>query len=123
MARIKNFWDNPGTPLERQTFNWRDLVQQPFSKLDDDAFTRIRVILNFGLEADALRIKHIAARFNEHLHVLLARLRRVEHFQANIINWLIPPDQSPLETTIAYEQVAIEVTAAMAQAEPDPYQA
>lgn len=123
MARIKNFWDNPGTPLERQTFNWRDLVQQPFSKLDDDAFTRIRVILNFGLEADALRIKHIAARFNEDLHVLLARLRRVEHFQANIINWLIPPDQSPLETTIAYEQVAIEVTAAMAQAEPDPYQA
>ena len=28
---------------------------------------------------------------------------------------------SPLETTIAYEQVAIEITAAVAQAEPDPY--
>lgn len=123
MGPINNLWDNRGAPLERQKFTWRDLVKQPFSKLDDDAFTRIRVILLFGLEQDALRLKHIAARFNEELRLPLARLRRVEHFQATIINWLIPPDQSPLETTVAYEQVAIEVTAAMAQKEPDPYQA
>src|SRR5690606_15310285 len=37
------------------------------------------------------------------------------------INWLLSGDHSPLETTIAYEQVAIEVTAAIAQQEPDPY--
>lgn len=123
MGPINNLWDNHGTPLERQSFTWRDLVRQPFSKLDDDAFTRVRVILLFGLESDALRLKHIAARFNEELRLPLAQLRRVEHFQGTMINWLIPPDQSPLETTIAYEQVAIEVTAAMAQKEPDPYQA
>ena len=51
----------------------------------------------------------------------LADLRRVEQHQATLINWLIGPDHSPLETTIAYEQVAIEVTAAVAQQEPDPY--
>jgi rubrerythrin len=38
-----------------------------------------------------------------------------------MVNWLLGADHSPLETTIAYEQVAIEVTAAMAQREPDPY--
>ena len=26
-----------GIPLERQKFTWRDLVQKPISKLDDDA--------------------------------------------------------------------------------------
>jgi rubrerythrin len=123
MAPINNLWDNAGTPLDRQRFTWRDMVGNPISKLDDDAFTRIRVILLNGLEIDALRIKHIAARFNQDLRVPLARLRRVEQHQATMINWLISADHSPLETTIAYEQVAIEVTAAVAQAEPDPYQA
>ena len=37
------------------------------------------------------------------------------------MNWLLPADQSPVETTIAYEQVAVEVTADVAQKEPDPY--
>jgi hypothetical protein len=37
------------------------------------------------------------------------------------VNWLLPADQSPLETTIGFEQVAIEVTASLALHEPDPY--
>jgi len=123
MSPINNLWDHRGTPLDQQRFTWRDLVQQPISKLDDDAFTRVRIILLNGLEVDALRLKHIASRFNQELRVPLARLRRVEHHQATMINWLLSADHSPLETTVAYEQVAIEVTAAVAQAEPDPYQA
>ncbi|MEX2333351.1 MAG: hypothetical protein WD600_03775, partial [Pseudohongiella sp.] len=50
-------------------------------------------------------------------------IRRVEQHQMTAINWLLSADHSPLETTIAFEQVAIEVTAAVAQTEPDPYQA
>ena len=38
-----------------------------------------------------------------------------------MVNWLNPADQSPLETTIGFEQVAIEVTAHVAQHEPDEY--
>lgn len=120
---MNNLWDNAGVALDRQRFSWRDMVGHPISKLDDDAFTRVRIILLNGLENDALRLKHIAARFNGELRVPLARLRRVEQHQATMINWLLSADHSPLETTIAYEQVAIEVTAAVAQAEPDPYQA
>jgi hypothetical protein len=48
---------------------------------------------------------------------------RVEHYQATMVNWLLSADHSPLETTIAYEQVAIEVTGSVAQLEPDPYMA
>ncbi|MBX3189154.1 MAG: hypothetical protein KF819_19180 [Labilithrix sp.] len=110
-----------GTPLEAQEHDWRDLVQVPFSKLDDDAFTRVRVILLAGLEQEANRFSHACARMNRDLQLPLARVRRAEHHQQTLVAWLNPPDQSPLETTIGYEQTAIELTASLAQHEPDPY--
>src|SRR5690606_11787851 len=123
MSVLKNSWGSTGTPLDRQRFTWRDMVAHPISKLDDDAFTRVRIIMLNGLEVDALRLKHIASRFNRELREPLARIRRVEQHQNTMVNWLLSADHSPLETTVAYEQVAIEITAAVAQAEPDPYQA
>src|SRR4051812_17978570 len=110
-----------GTPLDKQVFDWRDMVRAPISKLDDDAFTRVRVILMNGIESEALRFGHACGRMNEALQLPLARIRRVEQHQQTLVNWLLPADQSPLETTIGYEQVAIEVTASLAQHEPDPY--
>jgi rubrerythrin len=110
-----------GTPLDRQKFTWKELVRGPYSKLDADAFTRVRVILMNGVEMEAIRFQHACARMNADLQLPLARVRRVEHHQATLVNWLNPADQSPLETTIGYEQVAIEVTAHLAQHEPDPY--
>src|SRR5215203_2168304 len=113
--------ENRGTPLDRQRFTWREMVQAPISKLDDDAFTRVRVILMNGIETEALRFGHAAARRVGQLRLPLAEIRRVEQHQATMVNWLLGADHSPLETTIAYEQVAIEVTAALARREPDPY--
>ncbi|MGC4069251.1 MAG: hypothetical protein QM784_32300 [Polyangiaceae bacterium] len=110
-----------GTPIEQQKFTWKELVQVPYSKLDDDAFTRVRVILMNGIESEALRFSHVCGRMNQNLQVDLARLRRVEQHQQTLVNWMNPPDQSVLETTIGFEQVAVEVTAAIAQAEPNPY--
>src|SRR5688500_5290725 len=110
-----------GTPIEQQRFTWSDLVQPPYSKLDDDAFTRVRVILMNGIESEALRFSHACARVNGPLQAPLARVRRIEQHQQTLVNWLNPADQTPLETTIAFEQVAIEVTASVAQAEPDTY--
>src|SRR5689334_21282618 len=108
-----------GIALEKKTFTWKELVQVPYSKLDDDAFTRVRVILMNGIEAESLRFKHMCARFNSALQVPLAQVRRAEQHQQTMVNWLNPPDQTPLETTIGYEQVAIELTAWLAQNEPD----
>ncbi len=116
-----NLFSAKGCPLDQQRFTWRDMVGKPISKLDDDAFTRVRIILMNGIETDALRFKHIAARMNRELRLSLAQIRRSEHHQQTMVNWLLGSDHSPLETTIAYEQVAIEVTASIAQLEPDPY--
>ncbi len=112
---------NKGVPLAQQRFTWRELVQKPISKLDDDAFTRVRIILMNGIECEASRFSHACARMNQELQLPLALVRRAEQHQQTMVNWLLPPDQSPLETTIGYEQVAIEVTASLAQQEPDPY--
>ena len=118
---IFSLLDNKGCPIDRQRFTWRDMVQKPISKLDDDAYSRINVILLNGLELEALRFSHSAARMNGALRPALAQIRRVEQHQATTINWLIGADHSPLETTIAYEHVAIDVTAGVALREPDEY--
>ena len=114
-------FDSKGTPLDRQRTTWRDMVRKPISKLDDDAFTRLRVILMKGIEREALRFSHMAARCNLALRQPLADVRRVEQHQATMVGWLLAPDHSPLETTIAHEQLAIELTAGVARAEPDKY--
>jgi hypothetical protein len=123
METLTSLFDTKGCPLEKQKFTWREMAGKPISKLDDDAFTRVRIILMNGIETDALRLKNIGARFNGHLRQALAEVRRAEQHQATMVNWLLSADHSPLEITVAYEQVAIEVTAAVAQNEPDPYQA
>ena len=110
-----------GVPLEKQKFDWHELVRVPTSKLDDDAFTRVRIILMNGIESEALRFQHACARMNKELQLGLARVRRIEQHQQTMINWLLPADLSPLETTIGFEQVAIEVTASVAMHEPDEY--
>ena len=116
-----NLLRDKGTPIDQQKFTWKDMVQKPVSKLDIDAFTRVRIILMNGIESEAVRFSHACARVNKTMQAPLATVRRKEQHQQTLINWLLPADQSPLETTIGYEQVAIEVTAAMARVEPDPY--
>jgi hypothetical protein len=116
-----NLFKDKGASLESQRFTWRELVQQPISKLNDDAFTRVRAILMNGIELESLRFSHSFARMNKEMQLPLAKMRRVDQHQATMINWLLGADHSPLETTIGYEQVAIEITAAVAQKEPDPY--
>jgi hypothetical protein len=47
-----------GVPLEEQlmSFTSRDMVRVPVSKLDDDAFTKVRIILMNGIESEQLRL-------------------------------------------------------------------
>ena len=117
-----NIYENRGVPIDKQLMMWRDLVQTPISKLDDDAFTRVMIILMNGIELESINFSRACARMHDReMQLRLAKLRRLDQQQATMINWMLGPDHSPLETTIAYEQVAIEVTAAVAQNEPDPY--
>ncbi|SFD55841.1 hypothetical protein [Paracidovorax konjaci] len=116
-----HLFQDKGTALDRQRLSWKDMVGKPISKLDDDAFTRVRAILMNGVELDALRTKQVLLRMNADARPQIAQLMRVEQYQATTINWLIGADHSPLETTIGYEQTAIEVTASVARLEPDSY--
>ena len=110
-----------GIPLDKQLFTWHDLVREPISKLDNDAYTRVRIILMNGIEAESNRFLHAMARMDGRFRKEAAQVRRVDQHQQTLVNWLNPSDQSPLETTIGFEQVAIEVTASVAQSEPDDY--
>src|ERR1051325_4404326 len=98
---MKGILQEKGVALEKQRLTWRDMVQKPISKLDDDAYTRVRIILMNGIELEASRFSHACARMNKDLQQPLAEIRRVEHHQATLVNWLLGADHSPLETTIA----------------------
>src|SRR6476660_6315775 len=116
-----DIFNEKGVSLDKQQFTWREMVQAPISKLDDDAFTRVRVILMNGIESESIRFSHACARMNRELQLPLAQVRRVEQHQQTMVNWLLPADLSPIETTLGFEQVAIEMTAGVAMREPDPY--
>ncbi|MCM1004548.1 MAG: hypothetical protein NC408_09440 [Candidatus Gastranaerophilales bacterium] len=112
-----------GIPVEKQLRNWHQVVQKPFNKNEVDCYSRTRQILMNGIEVEAWNFKHTFGRFCPDLDdcKLIARTRRIEDAQQTTVNWLTPCDQSVLETTLGYEQVAVDLTAWLAQNEPDEY--
>src|SRR5918911_2606954 len=118
-----NPWQEKGIPLERQFRSWKQIVKDPYRKQEIEAYSRARIILMNGIEAEAGLFSHSFARMtdNREIKALLARTRRVEDQQQTTINWLNPGDQTILETTLGYEQVAVDLTAYLARHEPDPY--
>lgn len=115
--------EQKGMPIEKQLRNWPELNTEPFNKNEADPYTRCRVIVMNGIEVEAILHSHQFARHCPDMDIRrqLAMVRRVEAQQQKAVNWLIPGDRSPLETTIAYEQVAVDLTAYLARTEPDPY--
>lgn len=114
--------EQPGIPVEDQFRNWSELNVTPFDKRTVDPYTRTRAILMNGIEVEAILFSHQFARHTDNLELkrALARSRRVDAQQQKVVNGLNPGDQTPLETTIGYEQVAVDLTAWLARHEPDP---
>lgn len=112
-----------GTPLKKQIRNWNQVVHKPYDKIDIDAYTRARQILINGIEIEAWNFKHAFARQcdDEDILEFLAMTKLIEEQQQTTINWLTPSDQTVLETTLGFEQVAVDLTAHLAQNEPDDY--
>ena len=115
-------------PFEQKPMNifdgimdWKTVYPKPYSKQSIDPYTKIRIILMNGIETEAAIFGH---QFHRHcqdndLRRELAMLRRIEQLQQKHINWLKPIDESQIETTIGYEHVAVDLTAWLAQNEPD----
>jgi hypothetical protein len=122
MAQFKPF-DMEGMPLEEQPMTWKDMSTAPYDKKAVDAYTRTRVILMNGIENNAVLMSHAIARMHPEPEVkkAMAMIRRIDSQHQVAINWLNPADQSVIETTLGYEQVAVDLTANLAKNEPDPY--
>ncbi len=112
-----------GIPLEKQIRNWNQIAVKPYNKTTVDCYTRTRQILMNGIEVEAWGFKHQLNRFafDNNDKELIAQISRIEDSQQATANWMTPKDQSVLETTLAYEQVAVDLTAWLAQNEPDDY--
>jgi rubrerythrin len=112
-----------GIPIERQVLNWSDLTDYQYNKREVHPFTRCRIITMNGVEVAATLFKHMMGRMVQDygLRQKIAVSRRAEQQQQKKVNGLIPADEHTLEVTIGYEQVAVDLTAWLAQNEPDPY--
>ena len=112
-----------GIPLEQQFRNWRELNVTPYDKEAVHPYGRCRGIVANGIEVESVMFSHSLARntLDPEVKRQLALVRRVEAQQQKAMNWLIPGNESTLEVTLGYEQVAVDLTSWVAQNEPDAY--
>ena len=118
-----NPFDEKPRPLEDGFQDWKALAAKPYDKRECDPYTRVRTILMNGTEFEAVWFSHQFHRHcqNNDLRRELAILRRQEQQQQKQIAALKPRDETLLEHTIGYEQLAVDLTARMAQTEPDEH--
>ena len=103
--------------------NWNSLAVKPYDKNTTGPYTKTRVILMNGTEFEANWFLHQLNRHctNNEIRRVAAEVRRQEQQQQKRISALKPINETILETTIGYEQLAVDLTAEMAQKEPNPF--
>ncbi|KAB2342696.1 hypothetical protein [Actinomadura rudentiformis] len=115
--------EHKGIPLDRQVRNWRELDVEPVDPDRSDPYTKCRIITMNGIEVEAIMFSHHFNRIcpDPDIKRQMAEVRYIEQQQQKAVNWLLPGQASVLETTISYEQVAVDLTAWIARMEPDAY--
>lgn len=103
--------------------NWKQLYPKPYNKYEIDPYTKTRIILMNGTEFEANWFSHQLARHttNNDLRREISITRSIEKQQQIKISLLKPSNESALEHTIAYEQLAVDLTAELAKRESDCY--
>ncbi|MDE6583487.1 MAG: hypothetical protein K2K31_02430 [Clostridia bacterium] len=103
--------------LESCIMSWKDLAPKSYDKNEVSPYTRVRCILMNGTEYEAVWFGHAFNRHcnNNDLRRVLGMVRRQEQQQQKLIASLKPVDENLLETTIGYEQLAVDLTAFLAQ--------
>ena len=97
--------------------DWDNLWAKPYDKRETDPYTRTRVILMNGTEFESVWFSHQFSRNvqDNDLRRQLALLRRSEQQQQKLVSHLKPADETVLEHTIGYEQLAVDLTAHLAK--------
>ena len=103
--------------------DWDTIYPCPYNKEIVDPYTKCRIVLMNGTEFEAQWFSHNFARHctDNDLRRELAMTRRIEQQQQKRISCLKPKDETILEHTITYEQLAVDLTAALAKQEPNCY--
>jgi len=110
-------------PVYDGIVDFKTLATKPYNKNTVDPYTRLRVILMNGTEYESIWNSHYFSRRcpDNDLRRELALMRRVEQQQQKRIAALKPANETILETTIGYEQLAVDLTATLAAREKDKY--
>ncbi len=121
----EDFFMNPikekSRTLENNFLPLKKMYPKSYNKDKTSPYTKTRVILMNGTEFESQWFMHNFARHCEIPEILeaLAVVRRQEQQQQKRISCLKPINESILETTIAYEQLAVDLTAVLARNETD----
>ena len=118
-----NPFDEKPLRTKSEFLDWKKLAPKPYNKFEVDPYTKVRIILACGAEYEAVWFGH---QFHRHcpdndVRRQLAITRRQEQQQQKRLAALKPIGESVLENTIAYEQLAVDLTAIFAQRESDKY--
>lgn len=118
-----NPFNEKGIPILNQFRSWNQLYPKPYDKCEVDPYTKTRIILMNGAEFEANWFSHQLSRHTCDLDLRreLALTRAVEKQQQQKVSLLKPCNESALEHTISYEQLAVDLTAALASREKDCY--
>ena len=120
MQSFNPFMEKP-IPFDKVFMDWNTMYPYSYNKRTTNPYTKCRIVLMNGTEFEAQWFSRNFSRHctNNELRQELALLRRSEQQQQKRISCLKPKDESILEHTITYEQLAVDLTAVMAQDESD----
>ena len=106
---------------EKALQNWKQMYPKAYHKQETDPYTKTRIILMNGTEYESNWFSHQFSRHtdNNDLRRDLALARMQEKQQQLKISLLKPEDESVLEQTIGYEQLAVDLTAELAKRQKD----
>ncbi len=116
-----NPFDEKPVPINHTFLDWNKIYPKPYNKETVDPYTKTRIILMNGTEFEA---QWFSRNFSRHccdndLRRELALVRRIEQQQQRRISCLKPKDETILEHTISYEQLAVDLTSELAKQEDD----
>lgn len=99
----------------------KEMYPKSYDKDATDPYTKTRIILMNGTEYEAVWFSHQFSRHcdNNDLRREIALTRRIEQQQQKRISNLKPINESILEQTIGYEQLAVDLTSMLAKKEKD----
>ena len=112
-----NPFEHKSKEVEQYFMDWQKMYPKPYNKNKVSPYTKTRIILMNGTEYESNWFLHQFARNcnDNNIRRAIAVVRNQEQQQQKRISCLKPIDENILETTISYEQLAVDLTAILAQ--------